>query len=467
MNRKDFRLAICVFALLVVVAFASSASAEWNEKVLYSFQGLPDGATPVGSVVFDQRGNLYGATQNGGASSCPSIEQCGTVYQLAPPAKTGDPWTETVLYVFKGNPSGDGTSPYGGLVIDSAGNLFGTTGYGGTGDCVLLGYKRGCGTVFELSPPKQKGGAWTETVLYSFPSAKQGYLPWGDLVFDSAGNLYGATMFGGGFGTCDQNIYLYCGTVFKLSPPTTKGGKWTETVLHGFKGVAEGAQFGDGANPNGGLALDNKGEIFGTTYFGGNNQKGRCQGGVGGTGCGIVFELIPPSQKDGKWTEKLVHRFNGEDGSNSAAGLVFDAKGQLYGATSGGGGREGGVVFVLAPPTNGGGWTEAVIHTFVVNGQKGCCVAAGLSVDANGDLYGTTYSGGTFSGSVFRLKPPSRSGGDWSFNTLYGFAGSPDGAQPAANLIFDRHGSLYSTTQKGGTGPCSFYGCGTVFKLLP
>lgn len=268
MNRTELsQLTIRLLtSFVVVVALASAATAEWNEKVLYSFQGVPDGAVPAGGVVFDQAGNLYGTTTDGGSSSCRSIQQCGTVYQLAPPAKQGDPWTETVLYVFKGNARNDGASPFGGLVIDSAGNLYGTTGYGGTGNCVLLGSKRGCGTVFELSPPKQKGGAWTETVLYSFPSAKQGYVPWGDLVFDSAGNLYGATEFGGGFGTCDQGIYLYCGAVFELSPPKTRGGKWTEKVLHGFKGGT------DGANPNGGLALDSKGAVYGTSFSGGNQK---------------------------------------------------------------------------------------------------------------------------------------------------------------------------------------------------
>src|SRR6202521_4576959 len=197
---------------------AIDASASWNEKVLYSFQGVPDGSLPVGAVVFDQAGNLYGATTEGGASSCVSVAQCGTVYQLAPPAKQGDPWTETVLYVFKGNASNDGASPAGGLLIDSAGNLYGTTAYGGTGNCVVLGTRMGCGTVFEISPPQQKGGKWTEAVLYSFPTPKQGFVPVGDLAFDSAGNLYGATMFGGGFGTTCNGFYQYCGAVFKLSP---------------------------------------------------------------------------------------------------------------------------------------------------------------------------------------------------------------------------------------------------------
>jgi hypothetical protein len=181
---------------MVILALGVSASAEWKEKVVYSFQGIPDGSAPIGAVVFDKQGNLYGATQDGGSSSCHSANECGTVFQLAPPITKGAPWTETVLYVFKGNASNDGTTPFGGLVIDTMGNLYGTTAYGGTGDCVLLGSKLGCGTVYELSPPAQKGGAWTETVLYSLKGGKDGYFPNGDLVFDSGGNLYGATEFG-------------------------------------------------------------------------------------------------------------------------------------------------------------------------------------------------------------------------------------------------------------------------------
>jgi hypothetical protein len=273
--------------LMLILMLASTASAEWKEKVLYSFQGVPDGSLPIGEVVFDQQGNLYWATQDGGSASCRSANECGTVFQLAPPAKQGDPWTETVLYIFKGNASNDGTTPFGGLVIDSLGNLYGTTGYGGTGDCILLGSKLGCGTVFELSPPAQKGGAWTETILYSFKGGKDGYVPFGDLVFDGAGNLYGATYFGGGKGTTCDPFYQYCGTVFKLSPPKTKRGQWTEKVLHGFAGGT------DGANPNGGLILDGKGNVYGTTYAGGSGDWG------------TAFELKPPATKSGAWTENV------------------------------------------------------------------------------------------------------------------------------------------------------------------
>lgn len=257
MNRgQRARFAIPMFALfMVILASVSLASAEWKERVLYDFQGGSDGQTPAGGVVFDKAGNLYGATVNGGADNCSPMAACGTVFQLQPPAKKGDAWTETVLYVFKGKASNDGENPDGGLVMDAAGNLYGTAAYGGTGDCVLLGIKGGCGTVYEMSPPAQKGGAWTETTIYSFKGGNDGYVPQENLVFDSAGNLYGVTLFGGGKGTTCDPYYQYCGTVFKLSPPKQKGAEWTEKVLYSFAGGT------DGANPNGGLVLDNKGAI--------------------------------------------------------------------------------------------------------------------------------------------------------------------------------------------------------------
>ena len=171
---------------MVVLALGASASAQWKEKVLYSFQGgATDGALPAGGVVLDAAGNLYGATTQG-FGFCPPA-QCGSVFQLSPPAKKGDPWIETVLHVFTGNSNGDGDTPVGGLVIDIEGNLYGTAGYGGTGNCILLGTNVGCGIVYEMTPPQTKGGAWTEKILYSFQGGKDGYLPVGDLTFDKAG----------------------------------------------------------------------------------------------------------------------------------------------------------------------------------------------------------------------------------------------------------------------------------------
>jgi hypothetical protein len=166
--------------VLVILSMAINASAEWKEKVLYSFRGGNDGSFPGGGVVFDQQGNLYGVTEAGGPPTCAPIgNYCGVVYQLSPPVKQGDPWTKTQLYMFKGKRYNDGEVPDG-LIIDKAGNLYGVTAYGGTGDCVLAGVPAGCGTVYELSPPLTKGGKWPYAVLYNFKSGKDGYLPGGN-----------------------------------------------------------------------------------------------------------------------------------------------------------------------------------------------------------------------------------------------------------------------------------------------
>jgi uncharacterized repeat protein (TIGR03803 family) len=318
----------------------------------------------------------------------------------------------------------------------------------------VLGSKLGCGTVFEMSPPKQKGGQWTETVLYSFPTPKQGFVPAGDLVFDGAGNLYGATIYGGGYGTnCGDAFYKYCGAVFELSPPKTKGGNWTEKTLHSFKGNT------DGANPNGGLVLDSKGNVYGTTYIGGYNCPHNS-----GQGCGTVFQLKPPPKKGGVWTEDVLDRFHpGRSGAaEPVAGVIFDKRGNLYGTTAGGGNSGLGTIFRLAPGS-GGKWVEHVLYRFR-DGTDGSEPRAGLLFDGMGDVYGTATGGGTVgNGTVFRLRPYR--GDSWVFAALYDFTVSPDGAYPTG-LILDGAGNLYGTTQRGGSGQtCGNYGCGTVFRV--
>jgi uncharacterized repeat protein (TIGR03803 family) len=420
--------------------------------------------------VFDKAGNLYGATTGGGTNCAPIGGECGLVFELSPPAKQGDPWTESIVFTFKGEDENDASAPTGGLIIDGAGNLYGVTAYGGTGDCVLLGVKAGCGTVYELSPPATQGDPWTETLLYSFKSGSDGYFPWGTLTFDANGNLYGATQFGGGKGnTCNEFYGGNCGTVFELSPPKQKGGAWTEKVLYRFPGVANGKQSGDGANPNGGLVLDNKGAIYGTTYYGGNNQAGKCKGGVGGTGCGTVFKLTPPPRKKGAWTEELLHRFDLQDGVNPAAGVILDRRGNLYGTTYGGPKDGNGLIFELTKPSgNSHSWTETELH-LLNGGNDGAYPDAGLVFGAAGNLYGTAsvYGGGLDYGTVFRLKPSVRKAKAWDFGVLYAFPGVPNGRIPTANLIFDKSGNLYSTTTEGGTGTCGYFGCGTVFQVPP
>jgi len=460
--------------LASVLAYSPPALAQTetahNEQVLYSFQGLPnDGYQPVGAVVFDAAGNLYGATAEGGSSSCPSIQQCGTVYELSPPAVKGEPWTETVLYVFKGNKFNDGTSPYGGLVIDSAGNLYGTTGYGGTGNCVLVGILVGCGTVYELSPPAQKDGTWTEQVLYSFPTPEEGYAPFGDLVFDNSGNLYGATAFGGGYGTTCDIFYQYCGAIFELSPPQQMGGAWTEQVLHGFKGTAFGVLTGDGGSPNGGLIFDGAGNIYGTTMDGGF-AGGECRGvGQGGPGCGTVFRLVPPVKQGQPWTEEILYSFSGQDGATPLAGVVLGASGSLFGSTSAGGyPAAAGTVFELQPHGTGHSWEEQMLHVFT-DGWDGSNPSAKLTLDTVGNLYGTTRmpTNTNAKGTAFRMSQSGQSN-VFGFDLIYTFRNIPDGEDPASPLIFDKEGNLYGTTQDGGTGTtCNVQACGTVFVIRP
>jgi hypothetical protein len=452
MTRKSYSRSATQLPLLclLVLALVQSASAEWKEKVLYSFQGGNDGYTPAGGVVFDKAGNLYGANSWGGSGGCPS-PGCGTVFELSPPTQKGGAWTETTIYAFQGvlGSVKDGLTPEGGVIIDQEGNLYGATTLGGNGPCILLGSPAGCGIVYEMSPPTQKGGQWTETILYNFQGGNDGYFPIGDLVFDKHGNLFGATDFGGGKGTtCNPYYGGNCGTVFKLSPPEKKGGKWKEHVLHSFAGGT------DGANPNGGLVFDSHGAIYGTTFTGGYNCPHNS-----GQGCGTVIKLAPPGAQGGQWTEEILHRFKAStDGAHPAAGMTIDGQGYLYGTSDAG-------VFRMTPPKAGfHAWKETMLYTFTLDAYG---PQDTLIFDKTGSLYGTTYSSNTFHGTVFRLKPPIKIGDSWTFGILYGFTGPPDGAQPAAKLIFDKNGDLYSTTQQGGTGTCYPDGCGIVFEVSP
>ncbi|HTZ97680.1 MAG TPA: choice-of-anchor tandem repeat GloVer-containing protein [Terriglobales bacterium] len=437
-------------------AFAALASGQWNESVLYSFQGGTDGEYPLGRTVFDSVGNLYGITTSGGASSC--WGNCGTVYELTPPIERGGVWTESVLHVFLGHP-GDGNWPQGGLVTDSNGNLYGSTGYGGTGSCEVLGTYPGCGTVYEMSPPTRKGGSWTETILYDFQGGNDGFVPFGDLVIDNAGNLYGATLYGGGRGkNCGDGFYQYCGTIYELSPPRMNGGAWTEQVLYSFTGIPVGAAVGDGANPNGGLVLDNTGSIYGTTQI----------GGVAGSvvpGWGTVFKLTPPS-KGNQWTETVMYRFlGGSDGRTPTGSLTSDPEGNLYTVTQLGGEnlQQEGTVSELARKNNGQ-WVHYILHSFS-GGDDGGEPESGVAFDSEGNLYGdATYGGAAVHGTLYEIHLMLT--GNPSFEVVYNFGGPPNGSFPISSITFDSFGDMYGTTGYGGTGAnCTvFPGCGTVFQ---
>jgi uncharacterized repeat protein (TIGR03803 family) len=397
--------------LCLALMSCAAAVAQSTETVLYSFAGMPDGSYPSGGLLFDAAGNIYGTTTLGG-THCQGNAGCGTVYELSP-ALGG--YIETVLYDFCTTDDPytcpDGAQPWGGLVSDQAGNLYGTTSLGG----------HKYGTVFELSPPVG-GGPWTETVLWEFGKAKgDGLGPYqGKLNWDAAGNLYGTTSAGGTKGR---------GTVFELSP--ISGGGWSETILYSFSGP-------DGATPYYGVAIDAAGNLYGTTNGGGiKDSNSYCQ-----DGCGTVFELTHLATG---WTEQLLYRPTGAEGARPNSNISIDSNGNLYGTLEYGGGagcfaKAGcGGVFRLVPKAGGGGSKQ----TFLFDGQAdhGGNPWAGVLVD--GDvLFGTTYWGN----NVYELKGKTET-------VLYQFCSQPncaDGSEPLAGTIVSEGGLLYGVTAQGG-----------------
>jgi uncharacterized repeat protein (TIGR03803 family) len=334
------------------------------------------------------------------------------------------------LYSFKGG--ADGYNPGAGLVSDPSGTLYGTTQ-----DQGAYGY----GTVFQLTPPALTGGAWTETVRYSFVGGSDAQTPYAALVIDKNGAFYGTTANGGASGY---------GTVFQVTPPALAGGSWTETVLYSFgPGI-------DGRSPYGALVFGKNGALYGTTYFGGVSNKG------------TVFQLSPPASAGGTWTENVLYSFlDGSDGANPWAALVFGKNGALYGTTYFGGVSNKGAVFQLSPPASAGGtWTENVLYSFL-DGSDGANPVAALVFGEDSSLYGTTTSGGSSNGGiVFKLSPPTIAGGTWTETVLYSFESRARGSK--STLVVGNNGALYGTTEFGGTGRgCGPGGCGTVFTLKP
>ncbi len=348
---------------------------------------------------------------------------------------------ETVLYSFKGgtgggNFIGDGNFPAASLIADAQGALYGTSVSGGSGNVY--------GTVFKLTPPAKGQTAWTEIVLHSFTggiyTGRDGQAPFAGLIADEQGALYGTTYYGGSGGA---------GTVFKLTPPATGQTAWTETVLYSF------GSFGgsNGAQPKAGLIFDTQGALYGTTEYGGSGSEG------------TVFKLTPPATGQTAWTETVLHSFiGGSDGSSPVAGLIFDAQGALYGTTlqngSNGSVNGYGTVFKLTPPATGQtAWTPATLYSFcsLPNCTDGFAPLASLIFDEQGALYGTTTSGGSGQGTVFKLTPPATGKTVWTETVLYNL-----GNFTLAGLIFDEQGALYGTTFEGGSSSN-----GTVFKLTP
>jgi uncharacterized repeat protein (TIGR03803 family) len=342
--------------------------------------------------------------------------------------------TYTVLHYFLGQ--GDGTHPSTGLTIDAAGNLYGTTSAGGPGEN---------GTVFKL---KRSGSGWTLNTLYGFGGGGGGNGPEGRVALAKDGILYGTTAIGGGSGC----LSFGCGTVFRLTPPPSApksaSAPWNEAVIYGFDGA-------DGFTPQGDLTFDRAGNIYGTTLYGGSSECNNS----GLIGCGTVYELTPSGSG---WGETVLYApQDGSDGTEPIDGVVFDASGNLYGEFQSGGPFNWGLIYKLSP--SGSGWTEQTAFDFS-GGNNGGVPHAGMIFDpSSGNLYGTTFFGGSGGcGTVFQLTPAN---GGWTLNTIYGFTGAPGGCNPQGKLVMDADGNLYGTTFYGGAGGGG--GNGTVFKLTP
>jgi uncharacterized repeat protein (TIGR03803 family) len=405
---------IALTSVLTLVVIATVAAQAQTYTVLYKFTGGSDGYGPAAGLIMDPAGNLYGTTEYGGSADD------GTVFQVK---RMGSEWVLNSLYSFTN--VRDGESPLARVTFGPDGSLYGTASYGGG---------RFGGTVFRLTPPSSFCGNvpcwWNISVLHSFSYGNgDGAYPATDLVFDSQGNIFGTTDMGGGG--------YEGGTVFELSP--TRGGDWNETILHSFGRC-------DGAAPAGSLVFDASGNLYGTTSSGGDSCAN-----------GTVYKLTPTM--DG-WQETQIHRFpyplGDQYGDSPLGGVILDRAGNLYGTTAYGGAGDAGTVFMAT--SGSGGWTLDLLHNFSRSRLRGLeGPVASLTMDAAGNLYGTDQFGGVYGwGSVFKM---TRSGDAWTFTTLHSFTSGNDGRWPLGNVILDSQGNVYGTTYSGGE--C----CGVVFEI--
>ena len=421
---------VLAFTLIVMCI---TASAWAGETVLRSFPGGTNGQSPEGALARDSSGNLYGTTTNAGISN--DTGGCGIVFELSP--ATGGGYTPSVLYTFQAVSSTDGCNPESGVILDSAGNLYGTT---------TLGGNAGSGTVYELV--RGSGGTWTENILWNFTGGDDGEYPGTGVVFDSESNLYGTTS-AGGVQSCTLNgSESGCGTVYKLAP--TAGGEWTETTLYEFPNEDSGI------GPNS-LAFDEHGNLFGTTAFGGPPPRLDCNSELG---CGVVFELR--LEAAGSFKYSVIYSFasaSATDGENPTGVVILNGA-HLYGATNGGGTAGDGTVWELSHGASG--WSESILYNFQ-GGTDGANPGSPLLLGATGALYGASGGGNTGCsngcGTLFRLTN-SKSG--WSEKVLLRFdkTDGDDSGWFGNGLIQDSAGNLYGVTATGGS-----LGDGVVFEF--
>lgn len=395
-----------LLTLLLIAVIAPEPAQAQTYNVIYTFRFFLDGAQPYSGVTVKSN-TLYGSTHNGNEGV-----SWGDVYQLR---HAGSGWLYTGLHLLDGTLE---SKP-----VFGPDNLLYGTSPNNISDLVN-------GYVYSLHPPISAfcptiRCPWVLSIPYAFQDGSDGKMPQaGTLLFDQAGNMYGTT---------SQGAATNSGAVYKL---THHGSNWSEQTLYQFAGAP------DGANPYAGVILDTTGSLYGTTMQGGQNNSG------------TVYKLAP---NGGGYTESVMYSFNSStDGGSPHGGLILDAAGNFYGTTSNGGPGGAGTVFELTP--NGSGYDYHVIKSF--SGAANCGPYASLSMDGAGNLYGTTYCGGTFnSGNVFKL---TRTGNNFTYSSLYDFTGGSDGAKPYSDVAFDPAGNMYGTTSHGGSD-----NSGVVWQIVP
>ncbi|HEY5048315.1 MAG TPA: choice-of-anchor tandem repeat GloVer-containing protein [Rhizomicrobium sp.] len=398
--RKSMLSAFCFSSALLGASANSAQGATFT--VLHTFAAYPtDGAAPLGGLVSDSSGNLYGTTSEGGGNYCPYYG-CGTVFKITPDG------SETIMHSFGSGPT-DGTFPESALLIDNSGNLYGTTGSGGT--CPET--SGGCGTVFKIEPNGN------ETILHDFAGGTDGAFPESGVTMDATGNLYGTTTAGGSE-RCQKFNGGGCGTVYELAPDGT------ETVLYAFPNKRQGQQ------PVGNVVVDGKGRVYGITVRGGHYHDG------------ILYMLTA------KGSMHILHEFAGGSDGASPNLLFLDPHRTLFGATLGGGSGNGGTLYTVAPPG-----VETIFYNFT---ESGGVNPSGLIADPKHNIYGTAENGGPCCGAIFKLTPSSQE------TLLHTFETGSGGWGPTGSLVRDAHGTIYGTTDVGGAG-CDNFGCGVVYSL--
>ena len=394
-----------IVALLALTVSAAVTTTAQTYTVLHTFSGGGDGGFPSTGLTPGPARSFYGTTHR-------SQGGLGTVFKLKPVALG---WILNTLYRFQGGSDGDG--PLGRVSVATDGTLYGSTFAGGAGYGVCNG---GCGTIYHLTPgvtvPLTALSLWNETVLYRFQGAGDGGGPRGDLLIDALGNLYGTG--------------YYPGAVFELM-----SNGWAQSVLYSPGNY----------NAIGGMISDAAGNLYGVSTLGGDYSMG------------AVYELSPSPSG---WTMQTLYSFTGQlDGYTPEGGLIMDSAGNLYGTTAYASGGYNGTVFELSP-VGDGTWTFQTLCDLpvIVTGVPTGPVDK-LAMDAAGNLYGTTYYGGSSGvGTVFELMP---SNGAWTYALLHDFTGGADGGFPASNIVFDASGNMYGTASGGGTG------FGVVFEITP